>query len=62
MSSVPSVPTIELQFPDAAPLPLEMVAIARGMKGDKGDKGDRGDPADAGDLPDLTIFFENGLV
>ena len=62
MSSVPSVPTIELQFPDAAPLPLEMVAIARGMQGPPGPPGPPGEPGNAVDLPDLTITFENGLV
>lgn len=53
---------ISLDFPNVLPAPVEMLAIARGMRGGEGPPGPPGEPGNAVDIPDLALLFDNVMA
>lgn len=62
MSTPKTVPVFEIAFPEKVAVPLEMQAIARGMRGPEGPPGEPGVPGNAVDIPDLSLIFDNVLA
>lgn len=57
----PSTLPVVAPAPRVPPTPTAVVPVS-GPEGPAGPPGPMGDPGGAADLPDLTLYFENGLI